>query len=356
MIKNIFSQRSGYFYAVIAAVLFGASTPAAKWLLSNISPWLLAGILYLGSGVGLYIIHLIRKVFKKEKAEAAIKGKDWYWLFGATLFGGILAPAFLLVGLAKTDAGSASLLLNLESVATALLAWFVFKENFDKRIMLGMLAILAGSLVLSWTDGPNFSNSSGTLLIAAACLSWGIDNNLTKKISASDALQIAMIKGLVAGLTNTLLALNFDTFELTFGTSVMAALVGFFGYGVSLFCFVLALRHIGAARTGAYFSLAPFIGAFLAVIFGAQEVNLQLTVASILMGFGVWLHLTERHEHEHIHEEIEHEHSHVHEIHHQHTHLAFDPKGEPHTHRHRHERLVHTHPHFPDTHHNHIHD
>ncbi|MBP9707107.1 MAG: EamA family transporter [Oligoflexales bacterium] len=351
----MFSLKLGYFYAILAAILFGASTPASKWLLGGTSPWLLAGLLYLGSGLGLFLTLIIRKIFKFRKSEASLQKKDWGWLSGATLFGGVIAPTLLMYGLSRTDAGSASLLLNLEGVFTATLAWFVFRENFDRRILFGMISILAGSVVLSWTQDPSLSDFIGPICVSLACLSWGIDNNFTKKISASDALQISMLKGLAAGLTNIALAVALSEISVNPKMLMIAGVVGFFGYGLSLLCFVLALRQIGAARTGAYFSLAPFLGAIIAVLMGSEPMSTQLVIAGILMGYGVWLHLSENHEHEHIHLEMEHEHNHVHDSHHQHTHSPLDPPGEPHVHKHRHEKLVHSHHHFPDTHHSHKH-
>ena len=345
----------GFFYAIWAAALFGASTPAAKWLLQGTSPWLLAGLLYSGSGIGLFLTRAVMRYFRGPAAEAPLRGRDWIWMAGATVFGGVLGPVLLMMGLARSDSASASLLLNLESLATALLAWFVFNENFDKRILLGMLSILAGSLVLSWTGVPGIQGYLGPLCIAAACLCWGIDNNLTKQIAAGDAMQIAMIKGTVAGVTNVALAIVFNQASFQGSTLLFAGVVGYLGYGVSLLCFVLALRYIGAARTGAYFALAPFVGATIAVAIGQEPLSWQLGMAIILMAVGVWCHVAEKHEHEHIHEVMDHEHSHIHDEHHQHKHGPDDPVGEKHSHRHRHERMVHSHPHFPDSHHTHSH-
>jgi drug/metabolite transporter (DMT)-like permease len=258
-------------------------------------------------------------------------------------------------GLAVTPASSASLLLNLEGVFTALLAWFVFKENFDRRIAWGMAAITCGGLFLSWAGRLEVGALWGTLAISGACLAWAIDNNLTRRVSAGDPVQIAAIKGLVAGAVNLTIALVAGASLPALRTVTLAALVGFFGYGVSLTLFVLALRHIGTARTGAYFSLAPFAGALLSVLILRDSLTMQFLIAAALMGIGVWLHLTERHVHEHLHEAIEHDHRHVHDEHHQHEHDEFAPLGEPHSHAHRHERMVHSHPHYPDIHHRHAH-
>jgi drug/metabolite transporter (DMT)-like permease len=260
-----------------------------------------------------------------------------------------------MTGLAESDSATTSLLLNVEGVFTALIAWFVFKENFDRRIVIGMVLILAGSMLLSWADHTGSDSLIGPAFVIAACLSWAIDNNLTKKIAAGDALQIAMTKGLAAGATNTILAVLVFHPTLLPKQFLFAGLVGFLGYGISLLFFVLALRHIGAARTGAYFSLAPFVGGAIALASGEAALSLQLVGASLLMGIGVWLHLSERHVHQHIHESQDHGHSHVHDEHHRHAHSPDDPPGEPHAHRHHHEFLVHVHPHFPDVHHSHSH-
>ena len=346
---------TGISFAVMAAVLFGASTPFSKILLSKTEPVLLAGLLYLGSGVGLAIWSWLRSRSKGGTREAQLKRSDIPWLAGAILAGGLIGPILLMVGLAITPASSASLLLNLEGVFTAMLAWFVFKENFDRRIAFGMVAITLGGLLLSWGGRPEVGVPWGALAITGACLAWGIDNNLTRRVSAGDPVQIAALKGLFAGTMNLTIALVAGATVPTLLTVTMAALLGFFGYGVSLTLFVLALRHIGTARTGAYFSLAPFVGALISLLILRDSLGYQFVIAAALMGGGVWLHLTERHEHKHEHEAIEHDHKHVHDEHHQHEHEESAPLGEPHSHPHRHERMVHSHPHYPDIHHRHAH-
>ena len=345
---------TGVSFAMLAAVLFGASTPFAKILLGKTEPVLLAGLLYLGSGVGLAIWSGLRSR-SKSSGEAKLRGSDLPWLAGAIVAGGIIGPVLLMFGLAVTPASSASLLLNLEGVFTALLAWFVFKENFDRRIAWGMAAITCGGLFLSWAGRFERGALWGTVAISGACLAWGIDNNLTRRVSAGDPVQIAAIKGLVAGAVNLTIALAIGAQVPALSTVAMAALLGFFGYGVSLTLFVLALRHIGTARTGAYFSLAPFVGALISVLILRDSLTLQFLIAAVLMGMGVWLHLTERHAHEHRHDPLEHDHRHVHDEHHQHEHDEGAPLGEPHSHSHRHERMVHRHHHYPDIHHRHAH-
>jgi len=348
--------RSGASYAIVAALLFGASTPAAQALLTGVpvlSPWLLAGILYLGSGAGLGLFMAVRKSLG-ENHETPLGRRDLPWLLGATLAGGALAPVLLLEGLSRMAPGTASLLLNLEGVFTAGLAWFAFHEAFDRRIVLGMVLILAGGTALSLGGGQG-GTRLGAVLVAAACLCWALDNNLTRRISGSDPVQIAMVKGLAAGASNILLASVLLHERARIGQWAAGGAVGFLGYGLSLACFVLALRQIGAARTGAYFSLAPFVGAALALAAGRETLSFQLAAAALLMGAGVWLHLTEHHEHLHVHEPMEHDQLHWHDEHHQHEHADGDPPGEPHAHPHRHGRLVHSHAHFPDLHHPHRH-
>lgn len=331
--------------ALCAALLFGAGTPLAKMLLRDIGPWMLAGLFYLGSGIGLTAFRMLRRAepVRLATGEAA-------WLSGAVLAGGVAGPVLLMFGLSGMPASGASLLLNAEGVFTALLAWMVFRENFDRRIATGMAAIALGAVVLSWPEEPGFSGLWPALAVLGACLAWGIDNNLTRKVSLNDATWIAAVKGTAAGCINLLLAfLLGDRLPDMFSLSA-AMFVGFLAYGVSLALFVVGLRHLGTARTGAYFSVAPFFGAIIALGSG-ESVTLRIAMAGILMAIGIWLHLTERHEHRHAHESIEHDHEHLHDEHHQHDHEPLVAVGVSHTHRHRHEPLVHSHTHFPDAHH-----
>jgi len=338
--------------ALTSAVLFGASTPLSKLLLASADPQLLAGVLYLGAGVGLTGVHVGRAALGIPAEEAPLRRRDLPWLCAVIVFGGILGPLLLMLGLARTEAASGALLLNLESLATMAIAWLAFQENVDRRLLLGALAILAGAALLSW-NGQAIALDGGAALIAGACLAWGIDNNLTRRLSAADPVLIAMVKGLVAGVANMSLALFLGAGLPSPLTLAAGAMVGFLGIGVSLVSFVLALRHLGAARTGAYFSLAPFIGSIIAIVLLGEPLTLRLVGAGALMGFGLWLHLAERHQHEHEHEGLEHDHSHVHDAHHQHAHEG--PVSEPHSHWHRHEPLRHSHPHYPDLHHRHGH-
>jgi drug/metabolite transporter (DMT)-like permease len=341
-------------YALAAAVLFGVSAPAAKALIGASSPQLFAGLLYLGSGAGLAVLWLARSR-NTSRAEAALTRRDAAWLGAAILSGGVVAPVLLLAGLVRTPASSGSLLLNLEGVFTALMAWIAFHENVDRRIALGMLAIVAGGAVLSWEGRVAWGGLAGPLAIAGACACWAIDNNLTQKVSGGDPVQIAMLKGLAAGAVNTVVAMSLGAAVPEAGRAGLALLLGFVSYGLSLVLFVLALRHLGTARTGAYFSLAPFVGAAVSLVALSERPSLLFWLGAACMGVGLWLHLSERHAHEHTHEPMEHTHAHVHDAHHQHEHTPDDPPGEPHSHPHRHQPMVHSHHHYPDIHHRHRH-
>ena len=347
-------MQPGILLALSSAALFGASTPLAKIMLGDTDPWMMAGLLYLGAGLGLAAIHLSRGIMRLPAVEAPLRRTDLPWLGAVIAAGGILGPLFLMFGLSRTDAAGASLLLNLEGLATMGIAWLVFRENVDRRLLFGAFAILSGAALLSWQGRASLDRAS--VLIVLACVSWGIDNNLTRKLSSADPVQIAMLKGLVAGTVNLALALAHGAALPGIGIVAAAGLVGFVGYGVSLTLFVLGLRYLGSARTGAYFSLAPFIGAVLSVTLLGEPLTAGLVAAGGLMGIGLWLHLTERHDHGHTHDPLEHEHRHTHDVHHQHPHRPGAAPDEPHTHWHRHTRLVHKHPHYPDLHHRHGHE
>jgi drug/metabolite transporter (DMT)-like permease len=326
--------------------------PLSKLLLGRFEPQLLAGVLYIGAGVGLGLVEITRKAIGMPAAEAPLRWTDTPWLAAIVVFGGVLGPLLLMLGMNATEGANGALLLNLEGLATMAIAWLVFHENVDRRLLLGALAILLGAVALSW-QGRGVSLDPGALLVAGACLCWGIDNNLTRKLSSADPTTIAMIKGFVAGAVNLAGALAFGAPLPGAGALAAGAVLGFLGVGASLVLFILALRHLGTARTGAYFSLAPFIGALTALAALHETPSVKLLVAGVLMGFGVWLHLAERHDHVHAHAPLEHEHSHVHDDHHQHDHDAAG--SEPHSHQHRHARIVHAHPHYPDLHHRHPH-
>jgi drug/metabolite transporter (DMT)-like permease len=345
------SGKSAVLAALAAAVLFGAGTPSAKLVLGQADPWLVAGLLYLGSGIGLLIYRLVT-----GHPRATLQRGEFKWLVAAIGAGGIVGPILLMYGLSRMPASGASLMLNGEGVFTALLAWFVFHENFDRRIAFGMLLIVLGAIAIAWPKEAAIDALIPALAVLGACLAWAIDNNLTRKVALADATFVAMSKGLVAGIVNVALALLVVGAPWPLWPVVGATMgIGFVSYGLSLSLFVLALRGLGAARTGAYFSIAPFAGAIIAFGLLGEPLTAQLLVGGLLMAAGVWLHLAEHHQHRHTHQALTHSHEHEHDDHHQHEHAASDPLGARHDHKHTHARVTHLHEHYPDAHHRHEH-
>lgn len=344
--RTLSPDRKGIFSALGAGLLFGLSNPLSKLMLAQVDAWTMAGLLYLGAGAGLGIYRLLRRL-----PAVRFEAKDRLHLLMAIAFGGGLAPVLLMVGLKGMAASTASLLLNAELVFTVLLAWGVFREPLGGRVVVGIAAIFAGALAVSWRGPAGTGALWPTLAVLGACLAWAIDNNLTRKISLTDATWIASVKGLAAGGANLLLAyLGTGSVWPRPGYLLAGLLLGLLAYGLSLVLFVVGLRHLGAARAGAYFSTAPFFGAVLAVALG-DPLTIRLLLTGGLMGLGVWLSMTESHGDEHAHEAMEHAHRHVHDEHHAHGGCA----AGTHIHRHRHEPFVHSHVHFPDLHHRHQH-
>jgi len=309
---------------------------------------LLAGLLYLGSFLGLVAARSFRRT-----GEARLQRRDLPMLAGAIVAGGLVAPVLLVWGLSGLAASAASLLLAAEAVLTMLLAAMLFREPVANRIWLAAALMLAAAGLLGWTPGVSIPVSPHALAVLGACLLWGLDNNLTSRISLADPYAIAMWKGLVAGSVNTAVGLALAP-GIPGGSWLAALAVGALGYGASLVLYVLALRHLGAARTAAHFGTAPFFGALLAIALLGEPLTPVLAAAFALAAAGTWLALTEQHGHEHEHETMEHEHRHVHDEHHQHAHRG-DEGAEPHSHPHRHAPVRHRHAHFPDLHHRHRH-
>lgn len=336
--------------ALASAALFGAAAPAVKPIAGNLNPILLAGLLYAGSFLGLLVATTVRG---QASGEARLRRGDIPTLGGAILTGGVMAPVLLIWGLSGLAASAASLLLAAEAVLTVLVAALLFREPVATRIWVAAALVLAASALLSWTPGLSIPVSLHALAVLAACLLWGLDNNLTSRIASADPYAIAMWKGLAAGGINTAIGVALGPAAL--GASWLAALgIGAIGYGASLVLYVLALRHLGAARTAAHFGTAPFFGAAISIALLGEPLTPALAVAFALAALGTWVALTERHEHEHVHEAIEHDHRHVHDVHHRHAHQG-DEGTEPHSHRHRHEPIRHRHAHLPDLHHRHRH-
>jgi drug/metabolite transporter (DMT)-like permease len=339
--------------ALLAAVLFGASAPLSKLLLGEFSAIPLAACLYLGSGIGSGLMLLLQRRNKQGRdREAGLSKKDIPWLLSALLAGGVAAPIFLLLGLDKTPASTASLLLNFEAAATTLIAGLVFREAVDRRIWWAVGLITLASILLSWIGG-NWGFSLAALGILAACLLWGLDNNLTRHISAKNPLLIVGIKGLGAGALAFILGIPLPGWKLV----GLALIVGAVCYGLSIQLFILALRSLGAARTGALFGIAPFIGAVLSLFLFPGSPGLLFWLALPAMLVGAWLMLTEQHHHDHLHLMTEHAHAHAHpDDHHQHEHDAGTAfVNGKHAHLHLHDEQEHAHPHKPDIHHRHAH-
>ena len=339
--------------ALVSAVLFGLGTPVAKLLLPGTGPLALAALLYLGAGIGLAAVRLARRAGGTEAREAPLRRGDLPLVAAIVVAGGVVAPVLLLRGLEQLPAAEASLLLNLETPFTVLLAMVVFGEHVGARGVLATALIVLGGAALSGGSTSDVgARWLGSALVAAACAGWAIDNNLTQRLSLRDPIAIALVKTLAAGTINLPLALATGS-ALPAAPRILGALaLGSVSYGLSLALAIRAMRVLGAARQAALFAVAPFVGALAAVPLLGDRPPL---LAVALMAAGVGLLVRERHEHAHVHEAFEHDHLHVHDVHHEHAHPdGVDPR-EPHAHPHRHERVAHAHPHVSDAHHRHRH-
>ena len=340
---------------LLAAVLFGASAPISKLLLGDIQPVMLAGLLYLGSGLGLLLLKGVRLFsVKRMKVEARLAGRDYVWLAAAILAGGIAAPILLLVSLGKTPASTASLLLNFEAVATALIAWLIFRESLGKLTLAAILLITIAGILLSLDFSGGWGLSLGSLGILLACLFWGMDNNFTRNISLKDPVSITLIKGLVGGTFSTLLALAIGNSFPSVDKVIGALLLGSLGYGASIVLFIRAMRGLGVARTSAFFNISPLVGVILSLVLLHDQPGWMFYITIPLLAVGAYLLMSESHGHEHQHQELIHEHMHNHTDGH-HTHHHEGEEGGSHSHMHEHQDITHNHDHLPDTHHRHDH-
>jgi len=342
---------------IAAATLYGVGLPLTKALLKDISPVAMAGLLYCGAFVGLGLYHALMRLArnKTNDASSSLSRKDLPWLAGSVVIGGFLAPILLMVGLDLASGFSASLLSNLEGVATAIIAVLVFHEATGKRLWLALGCMTVGAVILSWNGGAGQFEPAGPVLIVLSMACWGFDNNFTRQIATRDPLQIALVKSLVAGTVPIMIVLFLGWNIRLDITLVYALVVGAFGYGASLVLFIIALKGIGASRTGALFGLAPFVGAIVSVLFLQEWLGWVMLPAAGLMALGAWLIVAETHRHGHRHEAMEHAHAHVHDDgHHQHGHDGTERL--PHAHLHRHAEMSHDHGHYPDDHHRHGHD
>ncbi|MFA5033546.1 MAG: DMT family transporter [bacterium] len=342
---------------IVSASLFGISAPVAKLLVRDIPPIALAGLLYLGTFIGLSIYFLVRKLITNNsyKREAPLEKKDFIWLAGATLAGGIIAPISMMTGLTFISGFSASLLLNLEGLATAIIAVLFFGENAGKRLWMALICMTIAGVFISWQPTLGNFNVLGPLLIVVAMICWGIDNNLTRNISDKDPIQIAIIKGFVAGIVSLSLGMALG-WRMSFNSGILfALLLGALSYGISLVLFIYALKGLGASRTGLFFSFAPFIGAVVSLIILKEWIGWVMFPAIVFMIIGIWLISSEKHLHLHKHKSTIHTHSHTHtDGHHLHNHP--ETFSGQHIHQHTHNDMIHAHPHLPDTHHRHKHE
>jgi drug/metabolite transporter (DMT)-like permease len=339
----------GGFLALLAATLFGVSTPLVQRFGQGVGPFETAALLYAGAAI---VGALSRRPATRE---AALARADWPRLLAMAGFGAVLAPVCLAWGLQRTSGTSASLMLTLEALFTALLAWRLYRESMDRRVWAAMLLLLAGGivLVLDQARGGD-AQLLGLLAVLVATAAWGIDNTLSRALAERDPSQVVMAKAALGAPAAGLLAVVFNE-PLPSPLAAAALLcIGATGYGLSLRLYLLAQRAFGAARTGSVFAFAPFIGAALAVLMGDRSAGWPMALGGSLMLTGILLHLAESHGHEHTHEPLEHEHAHRHDDgHHDHAHDEV-PQGE-HSHAHRHDPVRHTHAHVPDVHHAHRH-
>ena len=343
-------------YGFLAAVLFGASAPLAKLLLEGVDPIVLAGLLYLGAGIALGLMLLLASVMGRSSSEARLEKRDVPWLVGAILTGGVVGPILLLLGLQQTPAATTSLLLNFEVVATGLIAFALFKESVGRATWAAIAAVAMGGALLSLDPSAGWEISAGAILILGACLAWGFDNNFTGKISLKDPKRIVAIKGVAAGAFSLLLGLSLGRPFPTLSRVLWALALGSVGYGASIALFVQSLRRVGAARTGALFGIAPFIGVALSLLIFRQLPQITFFLALSLMILAAVLLAKEKHEHEHRHTAETHTHSHKHDdAHHEHKHTGHDSEPASHAHEHTHEAVAHAHAHKPDPHHRHEH-
>lgn len=341
------------FTAILAAALFGFSAPVSKLLLAEIPPTMLAALLYLGAGLGMLLVRMLKGVRNRERIEAGMSRRDAPYVIGMIMLD-IAAPVCMMLGLAMTTPANASLLTNFEIVATSLIALLIFKEAVGKRMWLAVLLITISSMVLSVEDLSSLKFSAGSLLILLACLCWGFENNCTRMLSLKDPLQIVVVKGFGSGAGALIIAFALQQYSTSLTYIVLTLLLGFVAYGLSIYFYIIAQRDLGAARTSAYYAAAPFIGVILSIVMFGQKITLSFIIAMAIMSAGAFLAAVEHHKHVHCHNELTHEHRHRHDDDH-HTHVHSNHVEDEHSHPHTHEKTEHSHKHAPDMHHNHRH-
>jgi drug/metabolite transporter (DMT)-like permease len=357
---SIHRQRRAKVEVILAAIAFAASIPANKSLLAGVSPLSLSATVYLSAGIlcAMLVVHS-RRQGDVHGAINAVRGREWAWLAGAVLAGGVLAPLLLFVGLKEVSGHVAGLLLNFEAVFTVGLGVVLSGEHFGRRGWIGAFAIIVGAVLLSLAGERAPSTPTrwtGIVLVIGACALWGLDNNLTQKVSLRDARQIVAVKGLAGGITSLALAAAFGGFGQWNALRLLTAVaVGVISFGASIVLFVRGLRQLGVLQTGMLFALAPGFAAVLSWALLREPIATAGVLALVAMTVGALLLATDRHEHWHVHEPLEHTHEHEHDEHHQHEHTPEQLAQTPHAHPHRHEALTHAHGHMHDVHHRHRH-
>ncbi|WP_461752499.1 DMT family transporter [Methanocorpusculum sp.] len=341
-------------FAILAAVLYGISAPVSKILLETTSPELMAALLYLGAGIGMFAVNLVTQRKNRERKEAPLTRKDLPFVIGMIVLD-IAAPILLMLGLSMTTAANASLLNNFEIVTTALVALLLFRETIDRRLWIAILLIVAGSILLTVEDASSFSFSAGSLLVLLACVCWGVENNCTRMLSLKNPMQIVIVKGFGAGSGALLIAFLASGMQTDLISVIAALVLGFFAYGLSIYLYVRAQRDLGAAKTSAFYAVAPFIGAAISFAVFQTPLTPLFALAAGVMAVGAYFAATGGHMHKHIHESVMHDHRHGHDDAH-HTHVHTQPVEGEHSHEHLHERLEHDHPHGADMHHVHVHE
>lgn len=337
----------GGLFALLAATLFGVSTPLLQRAGAGVGALTTAALLYAGAAA---IGALSRRPAHRE---ARLMRADLPRLLVMAAFGAVIGPVALAWGLQRTSGTSASLMLTLEALLTAVLAWGLYHETMDRRVWAAMALLLAGAIVLVLDQKRGGGTQLwGLFAVAVATAAWGVDNTLSRGLAERDPSQLVMAKGALGASATALLALGFGEALPSAAAALGLFAIGATGYGLSRRFYLLAQSAFGAARTGSVFAFAPFIGAALALVLGDRSVSGWMAAGSVLMLAGVLLHLAESHAHEHAHQALEHEHAHSHDDgHHEHRHRPM-PEGE-HSHRHRHVPQQHVHPHVPDAHHGH---
>lgn len=286
------SQKTAIFWAILAAGLYALNAPVSKLLLEEVPPTMMAALLYLGAGIGLAMVRLVQRMIGKGKKEAPLTKKDMPYTVGMVVLD-IAAPIFLMVGLTMTTAANASLLNNFEIVATALIALFIFREAISRRLWLAIVLVTISSAILSVEDVTSFTFSYGSIFVLLACVCWGLENNCTRMISHKDPLEIVVIKGFGSGLGSLVLAFFLGESALPLLYGVCTLLLGFVAYGLSIFFYIYAQRYLGAAKTSAYYALAPFMATALSLVIFREKPSISFFIALLIMAVGTYFASTD---------------------------------------------------------------